>query len=157
MDEIGPNCGWEPITDRIKALERLKRMLSDDYYAIVLKKENKVIGSISLSITDKRRYPNIKIENGSRELGFALSKKYWGNGYASEAVSEIIRFAFENMEIPAIYSMTTTLNKKSAQLQEKCGLTYAGEVPNVKWLDNQIVTMVQRKINSNDYFKNKSR
>ena len=153
MEEVGPNSGWAPIVDKEKAAERLKRMLNDDYYAIVLKKENKVIGSVSLSIPDKRRYENIEIEDESRELGFSLSKNYWGHGYGTEAVNEIIKYAFENMKIPAIYTTTNITNIPSERLQEKCGLAYVGTMPNVKWLGGQIVTMVQRKISSEDYFK----
>lgn len=149
MPEIGPNCGWKPIVEKSKAIERLNQMInSDEYYAIVLKEENKVIGSISLSNLDMRRYPNIKVEDNSKELGFALSVKYWKNGYMQEIIKAFLDYAFNKLGIDVIYAITSEDNVRSARLQEKCGFTYVGKIPEVKWVDGMIVSMIQRKVSS---------
>ncbi len=157
MDEIGPNCGWEPIKDKNKALERLNKMINADYYyfAIVLKENNKVIGNISLSTPDVRRYVNIEIEDGAKEIGFALSKNYWGNGYMTEAVNEIIKYSFEVLNIPSIYSLTLSSNTNSIKLQEKCGLSSLKERIDVHWIDGSIKEMTPKKITKEEYFDKK--
>ena len=158
MDEIGPNCGWEPIKDKNKALERLNKMINVEYnyYAIVLKENNKVIGNISLSNPDTRRYGDIKIEDGAKEIGFALSKNYWGNGYMNEAVNEIIKYSFEILNVPAIYSLTLSSNLNSIKLQEKCGLSSLNERFDVRWIDGSIKEMIPKKITKDEYFDNNS-
>ena len=154
MDEIGYNCGWEPIKDKDKAKERLEYMINVDYlyYAIVLKENNKVIGNISLSNPDVRRYPN-NIEDNSLELGFALSKKYWKNGYMQEAVKGVIRYAFDKLNVSSIYSLTSNSNINSIKLQEKCGLSPINEKIDVRWIDGSIQEMVPRRITREEYLK----
>jgi len=150
MEEVGPYCGWASIKEKDKAVDRLNRMISiDNYYAIVLKKENKVIGSIVLSNLDKKRYPNIEIEDNAKELGFALSKYYWGNGYMFEAINEIIRYAFENLRVSSLYAVYASPNIKSAMLLKKCGFNIVGEIPNRIWIDGSCMSLIQTKFLKN--------
>ena len=131
MPEIGPNCGWEPINDKEKAIERLNRMISHDYYAIVLKENNKVIGSVSLFDLDKRRYDNIETEDNAKEVGFVLSRDYWGKGYMQEAVKAVLDYAFNALNVEAVYAITKKNNTRSEKLQEKLGFEVVGEQPEV--------------------------
>ncbi len=155
MPEVGPNCGWHAITDREKAEIRLNYIIYSDYYAIVLKESNKVIGSISIFDLDKRRYSNIEVEDGAKELGFALSKDYWGNGYMKEAINGVLEYLFDTLKIPVLYAITTKGNINSEKLQEKSGLSVVGEMPEVKWLDGEIVSMIQRRITIDEWQKKK--
>ncbi len=157
MEEIGPYCGWAAIKDKDIALERLNRMISiDNYFAIVLKSEDKVIGSIVLSNPDKKRYPNIDIEDNVKELGCNLSKYYWSNGYMTEAVNEMMRYAFEDLGVSAIYALSASPNINSAKLQDRCGFNIVGEIPNKTWIDGSKMSLIQRKISADEYYgKNK--
>ena len=48
-DLVGPNAGWKPHESIDKSLEIIKMFIKDnDVYAIELKSENKVIGSIGI-------------------------------------------------------------------------------------------------------------
>lgn len=50
------------------------------------------------------------------EIGWRLSKKYWGNGYATEAAKEVIKHAFSVLNLSAIYSFTPVNNTRSRAL-----------------------------------------
>ena len=158
MEEIGYNCGWQPIKEKEKALERLNRNINANYdvFAIVLKENNKVIGNVTLSIPDKNRYPNEIMKENAREIGFALSKYYWGKGIMTEAVNEVIRYAFEDLKTSVIYSLSATGNQGSANVQEKCGFVPFGDKVEVRWIDKSILTMVQRKITKEEYKERKN-
>ncbi len=47
------------------------------------------------------------------EVGWRLSKDYWGNGYATEAARESLRFAFEELGLSEVYSFTSVSNERS--------------------------------------------
>lgn len=53
------------------------------------------------------------------EVGWRLGKKYWGNGYATEAAQESLRFAFENLGLKEIYSFASVKNRKSWLVMER--------------------------------------
>ena len=64
-------------------------------WGIVLKENDKLIGTVGFI----RWSP----ENSRAEVGYALSKEYWGKGIMTEAVSEIIKFGFGKMELNRIF------------------------------------------------------
>lgn len=47
-------------------------------FALVLKSNNKVIGSVELMDCKKERYSNLVIPDRAKEIGAVLSKDYWG-------------------------------------------------------------------------------
>ena len=40
--------------------------------------------------------------------------------------------------------------------QEKCGFVSFGEEFDVRWIDKSVITMIQRKISIEDYYKRKN-
>lgn len=59
------------------------------------------------------------------EIGWRLAQQHWGLGFAPEAASEVLRFAFEHIELPRdeVVSFTTVTNHRSRRVMEKIGLT----------------------------------
>jgi len=55
-------------------------------WAIELKSENKMIGTIDL-----RNYNSV---NRCGEIGYAIGKKYWNKGFVSEAMKSVINYGF---------------------------------------------------------------
>ena len=101
-----------PNTEHTKRyLEIVEQMYSKgEFYdfAIVLKKENKMIGTCGFTSFDLRK--NIG------EIGFVLNEKYWGKGYAGEAVDMIIKFARETLKLSGLYAQIMSENEKSKNL-----------------------------------------
>jgi RimJ/RimL family protein N-acetyltransferase len=65
--------------------------------------------------------------SGNWELGYWYGKPYWGNGYATEAGSRVVAFAFENLNAEKLKSGWFHDNPKSGRVLEKLGFTLAGE------------------------------
>lgn len=60
------------------------------------------------------------------ELGYAMSREYWGKGYMTEAVRAVLTFGFETMKLNRIEAKTNLDNEVSFRLLEKVGMTYEG-------------------------------
>lgn len=59
------------------------------------------------------------------EIGWRLHRHYWGNGYATEASQEVLRFAFEDLNLDQVVSFTAVTNKRSRAVMERLGFTNA--------------------------------
>ena len=63
------------------------------------------------------------------EVGWALSRAYWGRGYAREAASAAMRVAFEMLEWPRAISLIAPLNQRSINLAERLGERFERTIP----------------------------
>ncbi|MBV8806909.1 MAG: GNAT family N-acetyltransferase [Sinobacteraceae bacterium] len=57
------------------------------------------------------------------EIGWRLAKEHWGHGYASEAATACLHFAFEQLKLEEVVSFTVPLNKRSIGVMERIGMT----------------------------------
>jgi ribosomal-protein-alanine N-acetyltransferase len=60
------------------------------------------------------------------EIGYALSREYWGRGLMPEAVRAMIRFGFERMSLNRIEARCIAENAASTRVMEKAGMTHEG-------------------------------
>jgi RimJ/RimL family protein N-acetyltransferase len=60
------------------------------------------------------------------ELGYVISRGYWGRGLMPEAVRTIIAFGFEKMNLNRVEARCIAENVASARVMEKAGMTYEG-------------------------------
>ena len=67
-------------------------------------------------------------KDGDVHLGFALGKFYWGQGYATEAVGRLVRFAFEVLNAPRVAASHALDNPASARVLSKLGFVQGDEV-----------------------------
>ncbi len=95
-----------------KAKEEVEfRAQSDEFYAIELKEEHKVIGNIYLG---KRSF-------NTRELGYVLNNNYQHRGYGSDAGKAAIEYMF-GQGLHRIYAECAPQNIPSWKLMEKIGM-----------------------------------
>lgn len=91
----------------------------DSYqWAIEMKENRKVIGSISLFNIDKY------VENC--EAGYCIGKAFWGQGIVTEVFSAIIKFCFDEINFKRVTARHEVGNYASGRVMEKCGLKYEG-------------------------------
>jgi len=60
------------------------------------------------------------------EIGFELSPAYWGRGLATEGALEAVAFAFNDVGLERIISVTRPDHLASRRVMEKCGLVLQG-------------------------------
>ncbi|MDX1459973.1 MAG: GNAT family protein [Xanthomonadales bacterium] len=65
-------------------------------------------------------------QNRRAEVGYLLSREYWGQGLASEAMGEMIRHAFEALGLHRLEADTDPLNRASIRLLERLGFEREG-------------------------------
>ena len=69
-----------------------------------------------------------KIGDGEGEISYFIGYKYWGNGYATEALKEMIRYSFVEKNIKVLYCGYFIENVKSKHVMEKCGFKFYKEI-----------------------------
>jgi RimJ/RimL family protein N-acetyltransferase len=58
------------------------------------------------------------------EIGWRLERASWGNGFATEAGRECLRFAFESLVLEEVVSFTVPLNRRSRAVMERLGMSH---------------------------------
>ena len=121
---IGPIAGWPTHTSLEDSREIIKNVLiSDETYAVVLKQTGEAIGSIGLMLT-KGEINSVEMVEGEGEIGYWIGEPFWGQGLIPEAVCELLRHAFEDLQLTAVWCGYYDGNLKSKRVQEKCGFIY---------------------------------
>lgn len=145
--EVGPNAGWKPHACKEESAKILKSFIeTDDTWAIELKENHKVIGSVGLHRDIMRAGVNSKM------IGYVLSKDYWGRGIMPEAVKEIIRYAFEEEALDLIAAHYFRFNDRSKRVIEKSGFKYEGILrKGRKLFNNEIVDLVLYSMLKEEY------
>lgn len=98
--------------------ELFENFMTQSKYAIVLKEENKVIGMINLVKANRAI--------NAYEFGFGINRKFQHNGYAYEAVSNLLNTWFTKMDVKMFVVSHFPYNMASRKLIEKLGFIYEG-------------------------------
>jgi RimJ/RimL family protein N-acetyltransferase len=62
------------------------------------------------------------------EIGWALRRERWGQGYASEIGTVGLSYAFDVLGVRAVVSCTVRHNLRSRAVMERIGMRHAGEI-----------------------------
>lgn len=119
VDGVGQMAGWKPHENREESLAVLTRFV-EGKKTFALEYEGKVIGSLGVETYNEGKFPEFAGLK-CREIGYVLSKDYWGRGLMPEAVGETIRYLFEEVGLDVIFCSHFMSNHQSARVQEKCG------------------------------------
>lgn len=58
------------------------------------------------------------------EIGWRLAAEQWGKGLATEGAREVVRYAFGDLRLDSLVSMTVPANLASRRVMEKLGMTH---------------------------------
>ena len=150
---VGPNAGW-PTHETIETSKKIidSFIKNKDVYAIVLKSEKKVIGSLGLH---NRRSDKAPDNLQQREIGYVLNPKYWGKKIVPEAVKHVIKYGFEDLDLDLIWCGYFSFNENSKRVVEKCGFKYKFTTnKTLPQLGNKEVEELYYNITREDYFSN---
>lgn len=120
MKEVSEYLSWNPhksVNEDFAFIKQAMKDLNTRYFGVVLKNEDKLIGCL--------HFYNINKRHRRAEISYILNPKYSGKGYASEAVSALIKKAFQEGYI-RIQSLCIEGNIKSEKLMRRCGMEYEG-------------------------------
>ena len=119
--EVGPPAGWPVHTSVENSREIIQNVLSKpETYAVCLK-DGKPIGSVGLHLNGSTDMTN---RDDECELGYWIGKPFWGQGLIPEASRELLRYAFEELGMRAVWCGYYDGNEKSRKVQAKLGFVY---------------------------------
>ena len=122
VDGVGQMAGWLPHDTKETSLAVLEKFIAEKK-TFAIEYNGKAIGSLGIEQYHEQDLPEFQEKQG-RELGYVLSKDYWGYGLMPEAVKEVIRYLFEEIKLDFLVCGHFTDNEQSKRVQEKCGFQH---------------------------------
>ena len=121
VDGVGEMAGWKHHESKDESQSILDLFINEDKtFAIVLKENNKVIGSLGVEEYGMEEALSEFYEYQGREIGYVLSKDYWGKGLMPEAVKAAIDYLFNVQKLDFLTCGYYEFNSQSKKVQEKC-------------------------------------
>jgi [ribosomal protein S5]-alanine N-acetyltransferase len=65
------------------------------------------------------------------EVAYLLGKKFWGQGFATEAALAIVQYAFENLDLSRLICLIDPENTASAKVAERIGMHFEQRVDGI--------------------------
>lgn len=117
---VGRPAGWPPHKSLEESREIIRTVFAAPHtFAMVDKATGKAIGSAGFTGKTRAEFPA-----PNDELGYALSPVFWGRGLMPEAVAELLRYAFEDLNLAAVWCSHYADNPQSRRVIEKSGFSF---------------------------------
>jgi [ribosomal protein S5]-alanine N-acetyltransferase len=115
-------------------------------WGITLKDSGQVIGSCG--------FLNMLTKHYRAEVGYELSKEYWGKGIANEALEAVVKYGFRHFQLERIQALIEPANLPSQKLVERLGFRREGllrhfEFTCGKFDDLYMYSIIKEEINLN--------
>lgn len=119
---------WTDEADGVELVESVRRQFAEGslyQWGVARSDDQKLIGTCTLAQVDA--------QNRRAEIGFALRRDQWGQGYMTEAVQTLLRFAFEQLNLHRIEADVDPRNDASIRLLSRLGFQREGYLRE-RWL-----------------------
>ena len=124
---VGEMAGWSHHQSKEESKKILDLFMEEKKtFAILDKASKKVIGSLGLESYHEKDFQDYQNQRGV-ELGYVLSKEYWGRGLMPEAVKRVIEYLFEEQKLDFITCSHFLSNSQSRRVIEKSGFQFVCE------------------------------
>lgn len=128
VEGVGEKAGWEHHKSKDKSLEILKMFIEEKkVFAIVLKENQKVIGSIGIEELGEELDKDLDNLPG-RELGYVLNKDYWNKGIMKEAVSKVVDYCFNTLKLNFLMASYFNHNIASKKVLENLNFQFYKDI-----------------------------
>ena len=123
-EEVSKYVEWDKHKDESVTKELLENWVKEyeeDYtfrWCVTLKDSGELIGSIDCV--------HKKVKYCVCEIGYVYGSKYWGKGYATEALKAVIDYLFNEANFHTIVAMHMANNPASGKVMQKAGMKYEG-------------------------------
>ena len=129
VDGVGEMAGWPHHRD-LDESRRILNLFMAEKKTFALEHRGKVVGSLGIETCEEGRYPELGLaDRRGREIGYVLSKDYWGRGLMAEAVKAVIRWLLEDVRLDFITVGHYVRNDRSRRVIEKCGFQFVKTLP----------------------------
>jgi ribosomal-protein-alanine N-acetyltransferase len=122
VEGVGECAGWnhhKDITESAEIMGLFVKQQAD--WALELKENHKMIGTIGYHTSSLASdFPKKKVI----EIGYVLSKDYWGRGLMSEAVKAVVDYLFTEKQYQVLIISHYDFNQRSKRVIEKNGFHY---------------------------------
>lgn len=97
-----------------------ERYRAGDFYdwAVVLKDTGRMVGTCGFTKFD--------VSSNSAEVGYVLNPSVWGQGYATEALTAVLRFGFQKLHLHRAEACYLEENTASRRVMERAGMKFEG-------------------------------
>lgn len=95
-------------------------------WGIELKSERAIVGTCG--------FVHYSAEHRKAEVGYALARRLWGNGMATEALEAVIRLGFDELNLNRLEARCTLENTSSMRVLDRAGFTREGLMPAQLWI-----------------------
>ncbi|MCB2297891.1 GNAT family N-acetyltransferase [Clostridium tagluense] len=132
--EVTKFLSWKPhnnVQDTKEIIDQVVERYENStyYWAIKFKEIDEVIGDISIVRFDETCC--------SCEIGYCMSRKYWGMGIMSEALKAVIDYLFSEIGFNRIAATHDTNNIASGKVMIKSGMKHEGILRQARLRDNK--------------------
>lgn len=130
VPDVGERAGWK----HHSSIEESQRILDlfiaeKKTFALVYRETGKVIGSVGLEPRDADAGLSENLRG--REVGYVLSRDYWGRGLMPEAVKAVMDYCFAVLHFDYLTCGHFDFNDRSRRVCEKCGFQFLRAVHTV--------------------------
>lgn len=119
MIHLGGPQSRDASDERVDKMIRLQAERGHSFFAIVHKADDRPIGLCGIKLFDAE---NASLP-GELEIGWRIDRDCWGQGYAREAASASLDFAFDTLNGKQVIAITSPRNTASWGLMERLGMT----------------------------------
>ena len=118
-------------------------------WAIVPKELGEPIGSIAVV----KRNDDVQ----SVHIGYCIGKRWWRQGFTSEALAEVIRFFFEDVGVNRVDSRHDPRNPNSGRVMARCGMRLEGTMRQADRNNQGLCDYCEYAILAEDYFAERTK
>lgn len=154
VEGVGENAGWAPHKNKEESLKILNSFI-EGKHIFCLEYNGKAIGSLGIEKYDEECFPELSELKG-REIGFVLSKDYWGKGLMPEAVKTVIDYLFEQEKLDFILCGHFIWNQRSETAQKKMGFRFYSQYQGKDFYGNETLH-IYNIITKEDYYGKEGR
>lgn len=125
-EEVSRYMWWKASDDINEAKEFVKFELGNlendkwNRWIIVLKDTKEMIGTCLVFFNE---------DEGHWDISYNLGRNFWGNGYITEAMNAVMKYAIEEMKVRKFITVYAVNNSASGHVLQKLGFQFVKEVP----------------------------
>jgi ribosomal-protein-alanine N-acetyltransferase len=133
-----------------KSIEQINLPQRELYYFCIENRfTSEFVGEIGYGVTKFTPFGKLA------GVGYFIHDKHWSRGYTTEALQEVIRFAFEEDNMYRFEAGCLKENVGSERVMQKCGFVKEADFKEYQWHDGQLKDRVVYRLLRSEWLQNR--